>query len=126
MQMGYDFEEGKSGPAPAPRIGLFAGSAVVRADPAADRAGLCHPDWAGLRARFVAIHALRHTLADNAESLLPGGGFAAAGEAVLHACRTAPAARSGVNPVCSANGKVAFAITNAVAASPTPGDRGLQ
>lgn len=123
MQMGYDFDEGRNGPAPVPRIGLFAGSAVVRAEPAAGGDGLRHPEWAGLRARFVAIHALHHALAASAESLLPGGGFAAAGEAVLHACRPQ---WSGVNPVCSANGKGPFAIEKAVAAFPTPGDRGLQ
>lgn len=123
MQMGYDFDDGRHGAIPAPRIGLFADSAPVRGEGAAEPGQGRQPDWAGLRARFVAIHALRRTLATGAESLLPYGGFAEAGQAVLHACR---ADGRRVNPVCSANGKVTAAIMDAVAASPTPGDRGLQ
>ncbi|MBC2664490.1 hypothetical protein H7F51_03035 [Novosphingobium flavum] len=122
MQMGYDFDEGPRGPAPLPRIGLFAGSAVVRGEIAADDLEARHPDWMALRARFSAIHALHHTLAASGESLLPGGGFAASGEAVLHACRER---RPVVNPVCSANGKDERVIMKPVAASPTPGDRGM-
>jgi len=123
MEMGYDFDDGRHGAGPLPRIGLFAGSAPGRGDAATDGAPARHPDWAGLRARFLAIHALHRTLADGVDARLPGGAFAQAGEAVLQACR--PDGRR-VNPLCSANGKVASAMIEAVAASPTPGDRGLQ
>ena len=121
MQMGYDFDDPRnlagglapdSGPVWWPGAGEGASSSPRRS-----------PDWQALRARFAAIHALRLTLEVQAERALPGGGFLAAGRAVLMTCRPGEQA---VNPFHSANSKAPPVIVRDVAASPTPGDRGLE
>ena len=69
-------------------------------------------DWAGLRARFVAVHALRRALGNgHAES--PGGSFIAAGSHVLAVNREVFAP---VNPNASANRKATLGIELEVAA----------
>jgi len=124
MQMAYEFDQGQPSLGPKPEMGFLARPDWARADVPGDAEGAVrHPEWAALRARFLAIHALHHTLAANAESLLPGGAFADAGGAVLAACRQR---LTGVNLTCSANGKVGGAKDGEVAAFPTPGDRGIQ
>ncbi len=123
MQMGYDFESGPHSADPAHEFGQVPGFMPGWADATPLPPEARHPEWAGLRARFMAIHALRHELGTNADSLLPGGNFVSAGEAVLAASRQHPAA---VNLTCSANGKVVSAILPSVADFPTPGDRGMQ
>ena len=124
--MGYDFENGRQTAAPRPRIGGFAepwpphGEHDAQGD---SRSIPVHPDWAGLRARFLAIHALQRTLAITGSDVLPAGSFAHAAEAVLGSCRKGVDA---VNPVYWANIKAASLITGPVVGHPTPGDRGLQ
>lgn len=120
--MGYDFEDGQQSSGSGIRIG-------ARAEPWPPH-GECvggllagQPDWTGLRARFLAIHALRRTLAATAVTALPAGSFVLAGEAVLAECRSGG---GGVNPVYSAIGKRLSPIIGLVAASPTLGDRGPQ
>lgn len=125
MQMGYDFENERQSAGSGPRIGRFAGLWPARDKTSAD--GLAstapaHPDWAGLRARFLAIHALHRSLAAFGPVGVPAGSFMLAAEAVLGDCRSAPAP---INPVYSGYGKVTSSIHGLVAASPTPGDRGL-
>ena len=126
MQMGYDFERERQGAAAIGSPGGFAGPWLLRGDIAAG--GLvgtfdARPDWAALRSRFVALHALRRSLTESATALLPAGGFADTAEAVLAACR---ADKAGVNPVYLGNGKDNSAMTYPVAGSPTPGNRGMQ
>lgn len=114
MQMGYDFNDA------LPADGLPAWAV----GPAAEAGGegvLRQPDWAGLRARFLALHALRRAVPTVPAVPLPAGGFAASSESVLSSCRTAGA----VNPVYWANLKDDSAITGTVAATPTRGDRGM-
>lgn len=124
--MGYDFENGRQTAAPRPRIGGFAelwpsyGEPGVQGD---SRSMPGHPDWAGLRARFLAIHALHRTLATAGPDALPAGSFADAAEAVLGSCRKDVDI---VNPVYWANSKAVSLITGPVVGHPTPGDRGLQ
>jgi len=121
MQMGYDFDDPRNlagSLAPAAGNAWWPG-AGEGASPSTQRP----PDWQALRARFAAIHALRRTLEVQASRVLPGGGFLAAGRAVLMTCR--PGERP-VNPFRSANSKAAAGIDCDVAASPTPGDRGLE
>lgn len=121
MQMGNDFEQGWPDGDSRPRITLSEAIALPGDDHAVAAKVARHPDWAGLRARFLAIHALRRTLADHAVAPLATGSFLALGESVLTACREAP----GVNPVYSANRKSTWAITGPVAVPPNRGDRGL-
>ena len=111
MQMGYDFDE----------LGLPA-VAVRDASPEPAPAGerLRHPEWAVLRARFLAGHALRGTLATVAPAAPAAGGFAEVSRSVLSDCRDGV----GVNPLCSAKIKTPCAMIATVAASPTRGDRG--
>ncbi len=122
MQMGYDFEYDRQAATSAARLGGFAEPWPVRGDRPAD-ASAGHPDWSALRSRFMALHALRRSLAGSATADLPAGGFAAAAEAVLATCRNELVA---VNFVCSGNGKGDSAMTYPVAGSPTSGDRGIQ
>ena len=121
MQMGYDFDDPRNlagGLTPA------TGQAVWPAQGEGGSASIRHqPDWQALRARFAAIHALRRTLEAQAGRDLPGGGFLAAGRAVLMTCRPG---EQPINPFHSANSKAAPVIVRDVAASPTPGDRGLE
>jgi len=124
MQMGYDFEDPRkaaaglgSGPAFAASW-LDGGGALAEPRPAGST-----PDWAALRARFMAVHALRRMLEDGTGRGLPGGGFLAAGRAVLLTCRSGDQA---VNPFRSANSKAGARIDFPVVASPTLGDRGTE
>lgn len=124
MQMGYDFET--SWPVADPRrdpLARFAGRAgaagdlAAAVDHAADAGDVDrprHPDWSALRARFEAIHALRRSLASESVVIPVTGGFGAAGESVLSACREGTV----VNPVYWANGKTPCAITGSVAVPP--------
>lgn len=122
MQMGYDFEDGQKTAGSAVRLGGSAEPWLPHGEYAGGPlAG--EPDWTGLRARFLAIHALRRTLAATAVAALPAGSFALAGEAVLAECRSGGGS---VNPVYSAVGKRLSPIMALVAASPTLGDRGPQ
>jgi hypothetical protein len=111
MNMEHDFGEGRFGSAGGRGIDRFPGLAEP------------HPDWSVLRARFAALHALRRALAAVPAERSPAGRFTDSAEAVLRSCRET---ERGVNPICSANSKAAGTIFTAVAASPTPGDRGLQ
>ena len=122
MQMDYDFETARKGGATAGRLGGFAEPLSARGGLAADSL-VPHPDWAALRARFVALHALRRSFAGAGAARMPAGNFMFAAEAVLASCRNDPLA---VNFVCSGNGKDDSATINPVAGSPTPGDRGRQ
>jgi len=121
MQMGYDFNAARQAgestagpvvPAEPPRAGD---------GPRVDSLPVRHPDWASLRARFLAIHALRQAVAPVPVASPAGGGFASAGESVLSVCRD----NGPVNPVYWANLKEDSAITRPVVASPTRGDRGM-
>lgn len=123
--MGYDFENERQTASSGPRIGRFAGPWPARGEHAADglaSASPVHPDWDGLRARFLAIHALHRSLAVSGRVAAPAGSFMLAAGAVLRDCRMEPAA---VNPVYSGNCKDTPSINGPVAVSPTPGDRGL-
>lgn len=71
-------------------------------------------DWAGLRARFAAAHALRAELAA-ALFDAPGGSFVSAGSQVLSDERKS---FPDVNPTASANRKAADGIHQEVAATP--------
>lgn len=136
MKMGHDFQIGQEPAAlaaeSAPVHALDAwpftpepGAAVPAPDGAAPDE-LPHPEWFALRSRFAALHALRATLEQNPECD-PTGGFVDSGRAVLRSCRTTErAGTSGVNLFYSANGKTDHTIMTAVAATPTPGDRGSQ
>jgi len=119
MEMGYDFDEPPGSAGSASRIGRFGQPFVLRGEGGEVLAEPC-PDWTALRARFLAIHALRQALAAGVDAILPAGAFVDAGRAVLASCRQA------VNHTYSANGKVAWPINEAVAGLPTPGDRGIQ
>lgn len=126
MQMGYDFESGRQSAGSPGRIGGFAEPWSLRGEVDAApplRSIPGHPDWAGLRARFLAIHALRRALATSGPAALAAGSFADAAAAVLDSCREELA---GVNLVYSANSKAAAHITGPVVGHPTPGDRGMQ
>lgn len=121
MQMGYDFNQAL----PLDDSAARAVGARLLGQPgpgaAAESSGLVHPEWASLRARFQALHALRQAVPVAAAASLPAGGFAASGESVLSSCRTGEA----VNPVYWANLKEDSGHTSPVAASPTRGDRGM-
>jgi hypothetical protein len=127
MQMGYDFDDQVPGTGQTARIARFAGADGGLDDAVAGAGGdspaLRTPDWSALRARFLAIHGLRASLATRDEAVLPCGGFLEDGGAVLASCR-----RDGepVNPVYSANGKAVRRIIPPVAASPSVGARGMQ
>lgn len=123
MEMGHEFDEPRLGPAARERFAPFAGPWAAGDEPAARGLDLTPPDWPALRARFAALHALRQSFESHADSALVAGGFARAGEAVLASCR---AGRLAVNPVCSAYGKADQGMTEAVAASHMPGDRGME
>ncbi len=120
MQMGYDFDEGRKSSQPLDRLGQNAGAWPSRGEMRDEHLVPSCPDWRDLKARFIAQHALRHALAVHAVGQGPSGSFLLAAERVLADCREGPS----VNHTCSANGKGASAITEAVAVSPTPGDRG--
>ena len=122
MQMGYDFDGPRKDAGEAGRLAGFARPFGTADEWAAD-VETRRPEWSALRARFVALHALRRSLADRGESAHPGGAFLDRGATVLATCRPAP---SGVNLTCSAYGKVGWSITPAVAAAPSSGDRGME
>ena len=123
--MGYDFENERQTAGSGPRIGRFAGPWPTRGEFASEGlagASPANPDWDGLRARFLAIHALHRSLAVSGRAAVPAGSFLLAAGAVLGDCRREPTV---VNPVYLGNGKDTSSIHGPVAASPTPGDRGL-
>jgi hypothetical protein len=104
MQMGYDFPDGPQVPGPRTPSGGSAEAFRALGDkpwqglaPAPER-----PDWTGLRARFIATHALRRSLESAVAGAIPAGGFLAAAEAVLASARGEAAV---VNRICSGNGK---------------------
>lgn len=123
MELGFDFDDRRGSAIPRQRLGKFAEPLVPDDGAGADGLGGISPDWSGIKARLRAVHALRRSLAELREGALAGGGFLLSGEQVLASCRPGPDA---VNLICSANGKADSATTGVVAASPTPGDRGLQ
>jgi hypothetical protein len=122
MQMGYDFDDGRKGPPPLGRIAQEGQLWLPRGETHGDARLLTCPDWRELQARFLAQHALRNALAVQAAAQSPAGSFLLAGGPVLADCRN----HASVNHTCSANGKGTSAITDVVAVSPTPGDRGPQ
>lgn len=119
MEMGHDFEDPRGSAEIGLRIGRFAAPFGLRRD----EQTVVRPDWQALRSRFLAIHALRRTLASGGSAILPAGGFADSGRAVLASCRGEDGP---VNLVYSANGKADWPNINPVAAPPTNGDRGIQ
>ena len=74
------------------------------------------PDWAGIKARFLAAHALRRELAAGG-SLVAGGSFTDESAHVLAAQRESSLP---VNLTASANGKTPFAMENQIAGNPCP------
>lgn len=120
MQMGFDFQDGSQGSNPLGQTGVFAGSWALRGGTAADGfAPDRRPsaaDWAGLMARFAAIHALRRSFESSPAVAMPGGSFQAASEAVLASAR-----RQGqvVNRLCSGNGKAVAGMV-AMLSPPVP------
>jgi len=104
MQMGFDFQNGSQGSNPLAGTGYLAGRWWPGADPVPDGAAPRRPDWAGLKARFAALHALRRSIALTTAETLPAGSFFGAAEAVLASTR---AGGTGVNRLCSGNGKAA-------------------
>jgi hypothetical protein len=131
MQMGYDFDDQMPGPGLQSRIARFEGDAGHSVGRGAEGEGdspdtaspVRTPDWLALRARFLAIHALRRSLEQGDEPVLLCGGFQAEAEAVLSSCRPN---RVGVNQFCSANGKEGGGMVFPVAAPPPFGVRGLR
>jgi hypothetical protein len=87
------------------------------------RAGL--PDWSGIKARFIAAHALRRELALASAAEPAGGSFIAESELVLAASRAnalhneANSSRH-VNPTASANSKPLGAIEDYIVGNPDP------
>ena len=75
------------------------------------------PDWNGIKARFLAAHALRRELLRNPDLLGAGGSFTAAAPGVLAANRQN---MSGVNHTALANSKSPSAKRAACAGIPTP------
>ncbi len=122
MQMGYDFDEGRKGPLPLGRIAQEGQPWRLGGETHDDAGLLACPNWDELRARFLAQHALRKAWAIQAAAQSPAGSFLLAAGPVLADCRN----HTSVNHTCSANGKGTSAITDVVAVSPTPGDRGPQ
>jgi len=109
MQMGFDFHDGSQGSNPLADSGVFAGPWAPRArlgadGPLSDGLAPARPDWAGLRARFTALHALRRAIESAPGAQVPAGSFRAAAEAMLASARGQGAV---VNRICSANGKAA-------------------
>lgn len=87
------------------------------------RAGM--PDWSGIKARFIAAHALRRELALTCAAEPAGGSFLAESELILAAGRvnavpgTANSSQR-VNPTASANGKPLGAIEDHIVGNPDP------
>lgn len=79
------------------------------------------PEWAGLKARFLAAHGLRRELAEGAQAGSTGGSFTAASADVLASGRKIS---PGVNPTTLANGKALFGIEAIVDGNPHAEDRG--
>jgi hypothetical protein len=102
MQMGFDFQDGSQGSIPLAETGIFAGPWAPRARPVPDGLVPGRPDWAGLKARFAALHALRRTIDSATGALVPAGSFRAAAEATLASAR---GQGDIVNRLCSGNGK---------------------
>ena len=121
MQMGFDFQNGSQGSIPLAPNGRFAGTWMASDNMGPDGLAIGCPDWASLRARFVAIHALRRSISA-VEETVPAGSFVAAGEAVLASAR---GETNVVNRLCSGNGKAVFGMIAPLSPiSPTRGDRG--
>ncbi len=83
------------------------------------------PDWSGLKARFIAAHALRRELALTFAAEPAGGSFLAESEPVLAAGRGNTAQNDAnpsrdVNPTASANGKPLGAIEDHIVGNPDP------
>lgn len=102
MQMGFDFQDGSQGSIPLTEAGIFAGPWAPRVSPVPDGLVPGRPDWAGLRARFAALHALRRAIDSASGALVPAGSFLAAAEAALASARGHGEV---VNRLCSGNGK---------------------
>jgi hypothetical protein len=102
MQMGFDIHEGARGSTPLGQAGLFGEPWRADGGPAGPGLAPVHPDWSGIRARFVALHALRRSIESATVAAIPAGSFMAAGRAVLACARGETPA---VNPICSGNGK---------------------
>lgn len=64
------------------------------------------PDWFGIKARFLAAHALRREIALQGSAFAPGGSFTSESAGVLAARRENSTA---VNPNASGNGKPLYA-----------------
>ncbi|MEO5598947.1 MAG: hypothetical protein ABIQ66_10045 [Novosphingobium sp.] len=79
-------------------------------------------DWIGLKARFIAAHALRREMLVAAQATPPGGDFVTAGEQVLDWQRKSS---PDVNPTGLGNVKGLTGITTPVAGNPLVGNRGL-
>ncbi len=85
----------------------------------------CLPDWNGLKARFLAAHALRREL-ERACAIQPAGGsFLIESEPVLAAVRGIAARGSfkssrHVNPTASGNGKPLSAFEDYIVGNPDP------
>ena len=116
MQMGHDFPDGPLGHGPRTGSGIAGEAFAVLGDkpwrglaPGSDQ-----PDWAALRARLTALHALRHSLESALPATLPAGSFIASAEAVLASAR---GEGDVVNRLCSGNGKAG--TTMIAALSPT-------
>ena len=133
MQMGYDFEMGQPATNATAdwraRLGLAVALAptperAASSVPEPEAAPLRQPEWAGLKARFQAMHALQLALAQDfaARPALTtfAGSFAAVGPSVLSSCRNGTA----VNPVYWGNSKALCAKVGTAAAAPIRGDRG--
>ena len=100
----------------------FSGSYAASGDESR-RAGL--PDWSGIKARFLAAHALRRELALAWASEPGGGSFLAESEPVLAASRGSAAINNAnssraINPTASANGKPLGAIEDDIVGNPDP------
>ena len=78
-------------------------------------------DWAGLKARFIAAHALRREMVEERAGTPPGGSFTAAGSQVLDWQRKLSPA---VNPTGLGNVKGLSGKTTVVVGNPLPGNRG--
>ncbi|MFC3175143.1 hypothetical protein ACFOD9_12860 [Novosphingobium bradum] len=112
--MGFDFPDGPQGLVPPGETGALAGWWPGRDGVSGDGLAPGHPDWAGLRARFAALHAFRGSLDSVGGATIPAGGFRAAAEAVLASTR---GDHGVVNRICSGNGKAGAGMIAAL--SPT-------
>ena len=121
MQMEYDFETVRQERLELRPKGAGGEQCTVHDEGASVILVARRPDWAELRARFLAIHALRQTDWAHSAQTPPTGSFMLAGQAVLASCRKEGEV---VNLVCSGNGKDESLNKGPAVASPTPGGRG--